>query len=385
LQTARGGGGLPCIRVRIVRGTVIAYVPEVAPMLAEHERAALSGVARRLANLLGYRVATLGEHSPRTGGHRYFVPSCTLTWDTAKRLGIRGPDDLFGAVVSSAYMGTKAIAHPLVSTSAVAPAGWNDAFPQAVSGLVLAGYSAFALPDALEAGTRLLADGAVRIKPVLASGGNAQKVVQDAGSLEAVLVELDRGGALRDGLVLEQDLAELRTFSIGRILAAGLDVGYYGWQKLTRNNRGDEVFGGSDLTLVPGGFDALLAAAPDDVVRTAIVQATQFDKAAQCLLPGLMATRRNYDVLLGHDRTGARRSAVMEQSWRVGGASGPEMAALEAFRAEPGRRCVRASCFEVYGEAPEPPPGASVYYDGDDPKEGRLMKYTVLHPHDDAS
>ena len=371
--------------MRIVRGTVIAYVPEVAPVLAEHERAALSGVARRLANLLGYRVAMADERSPRTRGHRYFVPSCTLTWDTAKRLGISAPEDLFGAVVSSDYMGTKAIAHPLVSASAVAPPGWNEAFPQAVRDLVLAGYSAFALPDALEAGTRLLADGSVRIKPVLASGGNAQHVVQDAGSLESVLAELDRGGALRDGTVLEQDIAELRTFSIGRIVAAGLEVSYYGWQRLTRNHRGDEVFGGSDLTLVPGGFDALLAAAPDDVVRTAIVQAARFDEAAQGLLPGLMATRRNYDVLLGHDRTGARRSAVLEQSWRVGGASGPEIAALEAFRAEPGRRRVRASCFEVYGDAPRPPPGASVYYDGNDPKVGRLMKYTVLHPHDDAS
>jgi hypothetical protein len=353
-------------------------VPEGGPALAEHERAALRGFARRLARLLRYRVAGFGE--PLSEGPRYIVPSCTLLWDEARRLGIRGQDDLFGAVVSHDHEGTKAITHPLVSAGAASPPGWSDAFPRAVRDLVLAGYSAFALDDALEAGNRLLADGSVRIKPVLATGGNAQRVVRDRGALEAALLDLERGGTLRHGVVLEENLAELRTFSVGWIRAAGLEASYFGWQRLTRNHKGAEVFGGSDLTLVPGGFDALLAVRTDPAVHTAIVQAARFDEAAQRLLPGLMATRRNYDVLLGQDATGARRSAVLEQSWRVGGATGPEIAALETFRAEPDRRLVRASCFEVYGDTPQPPPGACIYYDGCDPQVGRLMKYTVVHP-----
>lgn len=349
-------------------------------MPAEHERAALSEIARRVARLLGYGVAGPGEPAPAPRGHRYYVPSCTLTSEVARGLGIRGPQDLFGAVVSAAYMGTKAIAHPLVSPGAVAPPQWNEAFPQAVHALVLAGYSAFSLPDASEAGARLLAGGAVRLKPVLASGGTRQLVVQDQAALASALQQLDRGGALRDGVVLERNIAELRTFSIGRIEVAGVVASYYGWQRLTRNHHGHQVFGGSDLTVVPGGADALLAAAPDDDVREAIVQATRFDDAAQALLPGLLATRRNYDVLLGQDTAGVRRMAVLEQSWRVGGATGPEIAALEAFHDQPGLGRVHASCFEVYGDAPRPPPGASVYYDGLDPRVGRLMKYTVIHP-----
>jgi hypothetical protein len=378
-----GGGCLPRIRAPVVRGTVIAHVPEGGPALAEHERAALSGFVRRLARLLRYRAA--GDGDPWPDGHRYFVPSCTLTWDEATRLGVRGPDDLFGAVVSHRYEGTKAITHPLVSAAAVAPPGWSDAFPEDIRDLVLAGYSAFDLHDALEAGDRLMAAGAVRIKPVLATGGNAQRVVRDRASLESALVELERAGTLPQGVVLEENLAELRTFSIGHIRAAGLEASYFGWQRLTRNHAGRQVFGGSDLTLVPGGFDALLALGPDEAVHTAIVQAARFDEAAQRLLPGLMGTRRNYDVLLGQDATGTRRSAVLEQSWRVGGATGPEIAGLEAFHAEPDRRLVRASCFEVYGNAPQPPPGACVYYDGCDPHVGRLMKYTVVHPNDDTS
>ena len=354
-------------------------------MLAEHERVTLGEIARRIARLLGYGVAGPAGPEPRAAGHRYFVPSCTLTWEDAAQLGIRGPGDLFGAVVPSACMGTKAIAHPLLSPGAAAPQGWPEAFPQAVRDLVLPGFSAFDLADAVEAGTRLLTEGAVRLKPVLASGGNKQLVVQDAGALDSALRKLDQSGTLHDGIVLERNMTELRTFSVGRILVGKLEASYYGWQRLTRNHRGQQVFGGSDLTVVPGGSDALLAAAPDEVVHAAIELATRFDQAAQRLLPRLVATRRNYDVLLGHDEAGVRRLAVLEQSWRVGGATGPEIAALETFRSRPGVRRVHTSCFEVYGSAPELPLAATVYYDGHDPQVGRLMKYTVVHPDDVAS
>jgi hypothetical protein len=45
---------------------------------------------------------------------------------------------------------------------------------------------------------------------------------------------------------------------------------------------------------------------------------------------------------------------------------------------------VRASCFEVFGDSPEPPPHATVYFRGDDPRVGRLTKYTVIDPDDHA-
>ena len=45
----------------------------------------------------------------------------------------------------------------------------------------------------------------------------------------------------------------------------------------------------------------------------------------------------------------------------LGGASGAEIAALEAFRAEPTLDAICVSTFETYGEA-EPPPHAIVYF-----------------------
>jgi hypothetical protein len=95
-------------------------------------------------------------------------------------------------------------------------------------------------------------------------------------------------------------------------------------------------------------------------------------------------SRRNYDVAQGLDAAGRRRSGVLEQSWRVGGASGAEIAALEAFRADPALRLVRASTHEVYGEgAAPPPPGAAVYYRGTDEQVGPLAKYALVEPRAD--
>jgi hypothetical protein len=63
----------------------------------------------------------------------------------------------------------------------------------------------------------------------------------------------------------------------------------------------------------------------------------------------------------------------------MGGASGAEIAALEAFRAEPGLRAVRASTVEIYGGA-VPPPHATVYFHGVDERDGPMTKYATVEP-----
>lgn len=94
--------------------------------------------------------------------------------------------------------------------------------------------------------------------------------------------------------------------------------------------------------------------------------------------PGLILTRRNYDVIEGVAPNGERRTGVLEQSWRVGGASGAEIAAFEAFRAEPGTDRVRCSTVEVY-DLVTPPSGAITYYRGTDPTVGAMTKYAVRY------
>ena len=133
-----------------------------------------------------------------------------------------------------------------------------------------------------------------------------------------------------------------------------------------------------------GDFDALLALDLAEDARLAIAQARAYDDAAHACFPGFFASRRNYDVAQGVDARGRRRSGVLEQSWRLGGASGAEIAALEAFRADPSLRSVQAASHEIYGECPALPANSTVYFRGIDPHVGAVTKYALAEPDADT-
>jgi hypothetical protein len=75
---------------------------------------------------------------------------------------------------------------------------------------------------------------------------------------------------------------------------------------------------------------------------------------------------------------------VLEQSWRIGGASSAEVAALEAFARDPHLRAVRAECVEAYGKCARPPDDAVVYFSGVDSVVGQITKYALATPYVDA-
>jgi hypothetical protein len=349
-----------------------------------HEPITRVGLAERLAALKGFNFG--GEYDParRHPGPVYLVPADTLVAAKAEELGIRDKDDLFGGVVPHPFVATKAITHPLVEPNAAAPDGWSRAFGEQVRDVVLPGFTAFTREDARRAGQRLLERGPVRVKPVRAAGGRGQAVANDAATLEAILATLDPEELTGHGLVLEEELTEVTTYSVGQVGVAGLVATYYGTQRLTPDNRGDLVYGGSDLVVVRGDFAALLMLDLPEEVRLAVAQARAYDTAAAACFPGLLVSRRNYDVAQGLDTRQQRRSGVLEQSWRIGGASGAEIAALEAFRADPMLHRVQASTVEIYGEGAAPPPDATVYFHGVDDQVGPISKYVMVERDADA-
>jgi uncharacterized protein DUF3182 len=368
------------------RGTVVVRSLSGRDFARRHEETTRAGIAERLAALKGFGFG--GEHDPsaRPAGPVYFVPSDTLVGiEAARALGIRGEDDLFGGVVPHAFVATKAITHPLVAPDARAPAGWSVEMSRRLGDAVLFGFSAFSPDDARRAGALVLERGPVRLKPVRATGGRGQSVASDAAGLDAALAAIEPGDLSEHGLVLEEDLASVTTHSVGQVRVAGLVATYWGTQRLTPDNDGAPVYGGSDLLVARGGFDALLALDLPEGARLAVAQARAYDEAAMGCFPGMFASRRNYDVAQGTDAAGRPRCGVLEQSWRVGGASGAEIAALEAFRADPALRAARASTVEEYGEgAAPPPPGATVYFRGVDEGIGPMTKYATVEPHGDA-
>jgi hypothetical protein len=252
-----------------------------------------------------------------------------------------------------------------------------------VRSAVLSGLSAFTREDARLAGARLLEKGRARTKPACAVAGRGQNVVSSIGELDAVLDTMDPEDLLQHGLVIEENITEVATHSVGQVRVAELVATYYGTQRLTTDNHGVVVYGGSDLTIVRGDFDVLLKLRISDEARLAVSHARVYDAAAFELFAGLFASRRNYDVASGLDARNTRKTGVLEQSWRWGGASPAEIGALEAFRADPALGAVRASTFEAYG-AGEPPADAIVYYRGTDEQNGSISRYATVEPYDGA-
>ena len=296
-----------------------------------HERVTCTKLAPRLAALKGFdfkqRCGSFGGSQEQL----YFVPRQTLIGDVARELGITGENDLFGGVVSHAVVATKAITHPLVSTEAHAPEDWCRNFAERVGEAVLAGYAAFTVSDAHEAGLRFLRHGPVRIKPVRETGGRGQIAVKSEVALQVALGSIHEMEILRFGLVLEENLDDVVTQSVGQVRVSELVASYYGTQGLTSDNAGAEVYGGSELLVVRGGFDALLAHCVPGAAREAVSRACFFDAAVAECFPGFFASRRNYDVAQGFGFKNEARCGVLEQSWRIGDASGAEIAALGAF------------------------------------------------------
>ncbi|HKF71255.1 MAG TPA: DUF3182 family protein [Stellaceae bacterium] len=359
----------------MARGGVVTYSVGATGRPDGHEASTRKEIARRLAMLMG--CAYEGEYDSlrRYATPLYFVPADTLTSDTASRLGIRDERDLYGGVVRHSFEATKAIAHPLLDGASHAPAGWCAEFPRLVAGVVLDGISVFAREDALRAGRQLLELGPVRVKAANGIGGRGQSIANNASDLARVVDAIDEAVIARFGLVIEQNLVDVTTYSVGQVRVADVVCTYHGTQHLTINNRGVEVYGGSELIVQQGDFDTLLASTVPEDIRLAIKQARTFDGAATRCFDGFFASRRNYDVAQGVDAAGHCRSGVLDQSWRLGGASGAEIGALEAFRTDPSLRAVRASSREVYGKAPVLPPNATVYFSGDDPHFEPLTKY----------
>jgi Protein of unknown function (DUF3182) len=369
----------------VSRGVVAVYPVPGSGFINRHERATHEGIARRLAALKGF--SFVGEFVPgsRYPAPVYLVPSDTLVGlAAAEKLGMRGEQDLFGGVVPDAFVATKAITHPLVGPDATSPPGWSPEFGQQISDTVLSGFSAFTLEDARLAGLRLLERGPIRLKSVRATGGRGQVVVATEAALAAELGAMETREVLEHGPVLEEALEEVTTYSIGQLRVADLVATYWGTQRLTPDNEGAPVYGGSELCVARGDFVALLGLSLPEEARLAVAQARTYDDAAFQCFAGMFASRRNYDVARGRDASGRARCGVLEQSWRIGGASGAEIASLEVFQADPAVNVARTCCVEIYGVGNSPPPQATVYFHGVDERVGPITKYAMVQQHGDA-
>jgi Protein of unknown function (DUF3182) len=368
----------------MARGVVVIYFSWFGKPLQRHHKVVLDGGSETIANIKGFDFGGCYDRAHDHAGPVFFVPDDTLLTAEASCLGIHSPQHLYGGVVPHLFVKTKAITHGLVDCRAERPRGWSTAFAERVRGIVLPGYTVFSRRDARLAAARMLRHGPLRLKKPLSASGKDQTLVADLNELDAALEKITAAEMATYGLVLEENLRHVKTFSVGEVALGSLRVSYHGTQRTVRDNEGQPVYGGSDLVCVRGGWKVLdaLPMAPD--VRAAVAGAKRYDAATE-EFPGFMASRRNYDVGQGIGADGRARAGVLEPSWRIGGASSAELAAAAAFARDPSLQIVRASHVEEYGRDRQPPADAVVDFQGDDPEAGPLLRYTVVKPHSQRS
>jgi hypothetical protein len=347
--------------------------------MCTHEKLTLSTVAEAIARLKNWSFGGLYSTAHRYQDELYFVPSDTLISDEALELGISAADRIFGGVVPYPFVKTKAITHQLVGEDADRPDGWSVDFAETVRGSVLPGFTAFSAADARLAAGRLLTHGAIRLKDPLHSGGSGQTLITTAGALDEFLEQYPAEEIAIRGLVLETDLRRPVTLSVGQVAIGDLMIAYHGTQRTVFNNKGQPVYGGSHINCTRGGWQALDELPMREEVRLAVTQARSYDQAAS-VYSGFLASRRNYDVGQGLDSEGRWRSGVFEASWRSGGASTAELAALTEFARDPALQVIEASAVKEFGTAREPPRGSVIHFHGDDPEDGPILRYTTITP-----
>jgi hypothetical protein len=343
----------------------------------EHQRCARTVIAECLAEITGAEFA--GELSGEADSpvEPYFLPADTLTTEEAQRFGIDGDEDLFGGVVPCELVASKAISHPLVSESAAAPPDWNRDFGEAIAEVTLPGFTVFSREDAEAGAKELLRNGPVQLKNTGGFAGFGQEKITDESDLEAILDKQDWDKIATNGLVFEQRLRDVAASSVGQVRVGGITASYYALQKETSDENRDNIYVGSALLVVRGGFDELQSLDLSEGERTTVVDACKFDAAVDRHFPGFFASRRNYDVIRGFDSAGRLVSGVLEQSWRIGGATAAEVLALRAFKSNPQLDRVKCRTIEVFGELADVPDEALLLYRGIDPNAGPLTRYAI--------
>ncbi|MDO9521179.1 MAG: DUF3182 family protein [Pseudohongiella sp.] len=357
--------------IGMASGVFVCPCPRVS---SPHEVAVHGIIGQEVAKLLGREF--LGncpeEQIGKEGG--YYIPADTLVGSTGAFNNL-AEDNFFGGLVRQRWMATKAISHPLWGDAASAPEAWTPLFAELAGDSVLRGYTVFSLVDARRCGDELLLGGAVRLKIPEGKACQGQVTVNTTQELVAALTRLSTAAVEREGLVIEENLTDVMTHSVGQINISGLKASYVGTQNLTADNAGRDVYGGSSLMMVRGGYDELLRLRLAEALKKSILQALRFESAAFASFDGLVLSRRNYDVAHGMNAVGEKVSGVLEQSWRIGGASSAEIFGLRRLCEQPELSSVRTTSLELYGHTAPPPSDAISLYQGDDPDVGYIAKY----------
>ncbi|KAB2697557.1 DUF3182 family protein [Ochrobactrum sp. Kaboul] len=339
---------------------------------SKHNVASVEALAARLAKLSGSSLSPSSQNFDDVDG-TFFIPTVSLIRKSHPELDA---NQFWGGCVDQEYMTTKLATHPAWNEEDELPAGWKPQFAKDLGSAALAGFSVFSHDHAARAGAFLLDKSKIRLKDPYASGGKNQCVFENNHELDVFLQSLSQS-EITKGMVIEEDVENSSTYSVGQVSLAGLTASYLGRQYIAHDPMGESVYAGSRLYVVRGGWDELLLRLRMPVAHRIIEGARRYDMAAGEHF-GLVASRKNYDVLVGPITEDGFCCGVLEQSWRVGGASPAEILAVEAMIGDQSILALQVLARETYGAAPRFEINDFIVYVGQDDTGQPLHKYARI-------
>jgi len=343
------------------------------PSDSHHNVASVEALAARLCSLTGRQLLPTLQ-SFDENNETFFVPTFALVRQNGHpEISIQ---NFYGGIVHHGFMTTKLVTHPHWHDDDNLPEGWARSFAACLQDCVLSGFSVFSHRHALEAAGALLKKHKIRFKNPYASGGKDQTVIETVRSLDGFL-ETVSDSDIANGLVVEEDVENSSTYSVGQVQIENHIGSYLGRQYTSHDKDGSVAYAGSRLHMVRGGWDTLLNQLQSPVAHRIVENARRYDEAARQHL-GLVASRRNYDVLVGPITENGVRCGVLEQSWRVGGASPAEVLAIEKLTQDETVIAVQAMVRETQDQKPAFKEKDFIVYAGDDDFGRPLHKYARI-------
>jgi hypothetical protein len=290
-------------------------------------------VAQDLATYFG--IPFLGTQNGQ-GGDFYYVPAKTVEASDAIKLGIENSRDLYGAIASKRTATGKSILHPSVSN--ITPDFYNPEFAELIQDLVLPGFVGFNPLDILKGYNFFSRSFPARLKLSNESDGLGQFPIQDKLHLEQIIEKIDPSIIAEEGVVLEPELQNPKTISVGFAQIGTKLLSFIAKQK---NDVADDDgqlrnrYLGAVVTVVSGDLEQLQTIEGlSEIDLEAVTKCIQFNQHYQKNMD-IIASRLSYDFLFGQNDQGQIFSGITDITGRLGGTCPAIMMALSRLQNNP--------------------------------------------------
>ena len=271
-----------------------------------------------------------------------------------------------------------------VGRDAAAPDGWSHAFAARVGDAVLRGYTTFSRADARRAAAALLREGPVRIKCVRASAAPASTSRETRRKSTRRSPRSTRASS-RTRRDVEENLADVMTFSVGCVECGGEAIAYCGTQRTTRNRAVTTCTAARRSTSCAAASPRCSQASCRPTAAAAVELARAYDDAAFAHLPrGVRVAAQLRRAVRPRRRRPPHVPACSSSRGASAARAAPRWSRSARSARRRSRSSVRCATVEIYDDACPVPAGAFVYFRGVDAHVGPLTKYAVELDDDDA-